>query len=124
MATLRCQVYWDPNTNKVVKTFDVLPGGLKDKVQFITPDSTPFIIQTKNERLAKWLGLQKAKNADGRSDLYQVKKAPPPSPKGHPPVKKTTLQHGGKAPKPPLPCGTLVAGKYVAWGGAGLGPDK
>jgi hypothetical protein len=127
MATLLCQVHWDPKAKKVVKTYDVLEAGPKDnKIRFITRDSQPFIIQIRNEGLASWLGLKKAKNADGLKDLYQVKKAPPPK------VKKTASAQVKKAgpwvktlaPKPPLPCGTLVKGKYVPWGGAGLGPDK
>ena len=111
MAKLRCMVHFDPKTNKVVKTYQVLRVGPKDQVQFITNDSKPFIIITRNAQLVKRLGLQKAKNADGRNDLYQV-----PVPLG---IVLSPITRQG-----PLKCGTLdKQGHFVIWKGAGLGPD-
>ena len=110
MAELICELHWDPNAKKVVKTYHVLSTGSSDKIRFTTTDSTPFIIQTTDATLAKGLGLTEAPDAK-ESDLYQV---PPPI------HIRPDLKH--------LPawlllqCGTLDdKGKFVSWGG--VGPD-
>lgn len=105
MAKLLYQVRWDRKAKKVlptVPTYQVLQVEPKDKIQAFTKDPKPFIVAISDLRLAKRLGLQKAKNADGRNDLYQVPTALPPS---------------GPRKKPQtLTCGTLVNGHFVEWG--------
>ena len=140
MPTLQCQVHWDAIEKKVVKTFVVLPGAPDEhrvQVQFITGDPDPFIIKTEDKELATSLGLEKAKNAGDQKNLYQVKTAAQKEPysqakpaaqkepysQSKPAAQKEPYSQAETAPKPHLPCGTLVNGKYVPWG-AGLGPDK
>jgi hypothetical protein len=123
MAKLLCQVQWDPKAKKVVTTYQVLSVEPTDKIQVTTEDSQPFIIQTRSAKVVKRLGLQKAKNTDGRNDLYQVQPAAPPTPRqvalprqGPPP---TTLNFRPQGPpaRTTLNCGTLdEQGHFVAWG--------
>jgi hypothetical protein len=117
MAKLLCQLHWDPKKNKVVKTYQVLSTGPKDTIQFTTRDSRPFLIDCKNARLAKQLGLEKAPNVDGHV-LYKVGKAAPPAKTAAPSTKKPARLPSWLL----LKCGTLGEdGKFESWGG--VGPD-
>jgi hypothetical protein len=117
MAKLLCQVHWDGK--EVVTTYQVLQIEPKDKIEVTTTDSEPFIIQTKNARLAKTLGLRKVTNADGRTDLYQVQKAAP--------AQRAALRPPKASPRTTLKYGTLAAqpGGWNAWvSPAALRPPK
>ena len=109
MAKILGQVHWDATNKKVVTTYQVVQTDANDKIQFITKDSKPFVVQTKNMQLVKRLGLQKVKSADGLNDLYQVKK-------GSPSVGLPKLPGTRTGAKGQLKCGTLdKKGHFVAW---------
>jgi len=115
MAQLLCQVQWDGK--KVVTTYRVLRVEPKDKIQ-VPKGSQPLIIQTKSARIVKRLGLRKAKNSDGRNDLYQFPPAPTAKKTPHA-IGKTPLNFIAQGPpaRTTLNCGTLdKQGHFVAWG--------
>ena len=104
MAKLLCQVHWDGK--KVETTYTVAHVDPRDEIQVFSKDPEPFIIQA-DEKTAERLGLhQKAKNDDGKDDLYEVQKGVPApvKPKEAPTKEKTVL------------CGTLKNGHFKDWG--------
>jgi hypothetical protein len=125
MATIRVRLHWDPKAEKVVKTYEVLSIGPRDKFQFTT-DSDRFIIKTTNKALAKKLGLQKVtdelaeelglQKVTKKNDLYQVKKAAASVP-ASPDIEGLPDWLG-------LKCGTIdkQQGRYEKWGG--VGPEE
>jgi hypothetical protein len=114
MANIECQLHWDGVNKKVVKTYKILSTDSRDHVTFSTSDTGPFLIVCKNSSLAEELGLEKAPDANGQQDLYQVKKSKPAPPLK--PDEKAFLPDWLK-----LQCGTLVNGTFELWGG--VGPD-